>query len=159
MSAQLPLPSSSAGAGTSDRAASRGKLSSAQLDVVDKSCAPNIPSRVQHGSAPLTPSSVNRVNSVNQRSTEKLHLQAMATVAEKTLSPINGLNLLPALPPFVERVVGGDNVTGGEGEDKGSEVSVNENQTTVVRPASMFNTDVQGNTDDPFFCCTANHLC
>ena len=39
----------------------------------------------------------------------------------------------------------------GGGKDKGSEVSVNENQTTVIHPASMFDTNVQGNIDDQNF--------
>jgi hypothetical protein len=82
---------------------------------MDKLCAPHVPSCVQHDSAPLTPSSVDRANRINQRSAKKLLLQAMATVAEKTLLVINKLESLPALPPYVERVVGGDNVTGGGG--------------------------------------------
>ena len=67
------------------------------------------------------------------------------------MSPINKLSLLPKLSPFVERVFGGENVTWGGGgfEDRGGEVSVNENtatttpskdnaeNVTVVRPALM----------------------
>ncbi len=37
----------------------------------------------------------------------------MAAAAKKTLSPINKIESPPVLPPFVERVVGGDNVMGG----------------------------------------------
>ncbi len=72
----------------------------------------------------------------------------MATAAEKILSPINKIESPPALPPFVEHVVGGDNVTGG------GEVI----QTTVVRPSSMFDTKLD-KIPDPFFCCPANRLC
>jgi hypothetical protein len=41
-------------------------------------------------------------------------LQAVATAAKKTLSSINKFETPPALPPFVEHVVKGDNVMGGE---------------------------------------------
>ncbi len=64
------------------------------------------------------------------------------------MSPINEIELPPVLPPFVERVFGGDNVQGG------GEVI----QTTVVRPSSMFDTKLD-NIPDPFFRCTANRLC
>ena len=66
----------------------------------------------------------------------------MATAAEKTLSPINKIELPPALPPFVERVFGGDNV------QVGGEVI----QTTVGRPSSMFDTE-QDKLPDPFCLC------
>jgi hypothetical protein len=150
MSAQLPCPSPLAGARNTGRGAIRGKLALAHqrqtqrarlLAGVDASRAPSVPSHVHHGSAPSTPSSVDRVNRANQRSAEKLLLQAVVTAAEKTLSPIKELESPPALPPFVQRVVGGDNVTGG------GEV----NQTTVVCPSSMFDPEVQGKIDDPFF--------
>jgi hypothetical protein len=103
MSGQLPCPSSLAGAGTSGRAASRGKLSLANqrqtqqarlLADMDKLRVPNIPSRIQHGLAPWTPSSINCTNRVNQRSAKKLLLQAIAIVTEKTVSPINKLGSL-----------------------------------------------------------------
>ncbi len=98
MSAQLPRP---------------GKLEhqcARFVAGVDALRAPIVPSHVHHGAAPLTPSSINRVNPANQRSAEKLLLQSVATAAEKTLSPINEIESPPALPPFVQRVFGGDNV-------------------------------------------------
>ncbi len=85
------------------------------LAGVDASRAPIVPSRVHHGLAPLTPLSVDRANRANQLSAEKLLLQAVATTAEKTLSPIDKIESPPALPPFIEHVVGGDNFTGGGG--------------------------------------------
>ena len=118
------------------------------LAGVDASRAPIVPSRVHHGSAPLTPSSVDRTNRANQRSAEKLLLQSVATAAEKTLSPINKIESPPALPPFVQRVFGGDNV------QVGGEVI----QTTVCRPSSMFDPE-QDKLPDPFFRCAANRLC
>ena len=108
---------------------------------MDASRAPSVPSRVHHGSAPSTPSSVDRANRANQRSAEKLLLLAVVTAAKKTLSPISKLKSPTALPPFVERVVGGDNVTGG------GEV----NQTMVIHKSLMFDPEVQGKIDDPFF--------
>ncbi len=54
----------------------------------------------------------------------------MATAAEKTLSPINEIESPPALPPFIERVFGGDNAErlfGGDNVQVGGEVI----QTTV----------------------------
>ena len=106
MSAQLPRPGKLA-------LASQWQHQRARLLVdVDASRAPIVPSCVHHGSALSTPSSVDCANRANQRSAEKLLLQAVATAAEKTLSPINEIESPPALPPFVERVVGGDNVSG-----------------------------------------------
>ena len=64
----------------------------------------------------------------------------MATAAEKTLSPINEIESPPALPPFAEHVVGGDNVTG-----VGEVI-----QTMVVWQSSMFDTELD-KIPDPFF--------
>ena len=134
MSAQLPRPGKLALA--HQRQHQRARL----LAGVDASRAPIVPSRVHHGLAPLTPSSVDRANRANQRSAEKLLLQAVATAAEKTLSPINVIESSPALPPVVEHVVGGDNVTG-----VGEVI-----QTMVVRPSLMFDTKLD-KIPDPFF--------
>ena len=134
MSAQLPRPGKLALAHQQQH--QRARL----LAGVDALRAPIVPSRVHHGLAPLTPSFVDCANRANQRSAEKLLLQAVATAAEKTLSPINEIESPPALPPFVERVVGGDNVTG-----VGEVI-----QTTVVRQSSMFDTELD-KIPDPFF--------
>jgi hypothetical protein len=99
-----------------------------------------VPSHVHHGSAPSTPLSVICANRANQRSAKKLLLQAVAAAAEKTLSSINKIESPPTLPPFVEHVVGGDNVTG-----VGEVI-----QTMVVRPSLMFDTKLD-KIPDPFF--------
>ena len=142
MSAQLQNPGKLALA--SQRQHQQARL----LAGVDASRAPIVPSGVSHGLAPSTPSSVDRANRANQRSAEKLLLQVMTTAAEKTLSPINEIESPPALPPFDQRVFGGDNV------QVGGEVI----QTTVCRPSSMFDTE-QDKLPDPFFRCTASRLC
>ena len=134
MSAQLPRPGKLALA--SQRQHQRARL----LAGVDASRAPIVPSRVHHGSAPSTPSSADRANRAYQRSAKKLLLQSVATAAEKTLSPINEIILRPALPPFDQRVFGGDNV------QVGGEVI----QTTVCRPSLMFDPE-QDKLPDPFF--------
>ena len=134
MSAQLPRPGKLALA--SQRQHQRARL----LAGVDASRAPIVPSCVHHGLAPSTPSSVDRASRANQRSAEKLLLQAVATAAEKTLSPINEIESPPALPPFAEHVVGGDNVMG-----VGEVI-----QTMVVRQSSMFDTELD-KIPDPFF--------
>ncbi len=108
MSAQLPRPSKLALA--HQRQHQRARL----LASVDASHAPIVPSRIHHGLGLLTPLSVDRANRANQRSAEKLLLQAMATAAKKILCPINEIESPPALPPFVEHVARVDNVTGGE---------------------------------------------
>ena len=104
------------------------------LTVVDQSRAPNDQSRVQHARDPATPSSVDYSNRYNQRSAEKLQLQAVVTITEITVSPINKLPLLPKLSPFVEQVFGGENIMWGGGgfKDRGGEVSVNENTATTT---------------------------
>ena len=110
MSAQLPRPGKLALA--RQRQHQRARL----LAGVDALRAPILPSRVHHGSAPLTPLSVDRANRANQPSAKKLLLQAVSTAPDKPLSPINKLESPPVLPLFVEHVAGGDNVTGGGGE-------------------------------------------
>ena len=135
MSAQLPCPGKLALA--PQRQHQRARL----LAGVDASRAPIVPSCVHHGSAPSTPLSVDCANRANQRSAEKLLLQAVATAAKKTLSPIKEIESPPpALPPFVERLARGDNITGG------GEVI----QTTVVRPSLMLDIELD-KTDDSFF--------
>ncbi len=107
MSAQLRRPGKLALA--HQRQHQRARL----LAGVDALRASTVPSRVHHGLAPSTPLSVDCTNRANQCSAKKLLLQAAVNAAKRTLSPINKLKSPPMLPPFVERVVGGDNVTGG----------------------------------------------
>ncbi len=88
------------------------------LAVVDKSRAPINKSHVQHPTAPETPFSIDCANRYNQRSAKKLLNQAVVTIAAITMSPITKLPLIPELPPVVERVLGGEHVTSGGGEQE-----------------------------------------
>ena len=102
MSAPLPRPSASSGDGMSGCATSHGKLSLATqrqrereklLAVLAKSREPAIDKIHAHNrAAPATPSSVDRVNRLYQRSAEKLLKQpAIASVATVVAIPIHKL--------------------------------------------------------------------
>ena len=121
MSAQLPHPSTSAGAAMSGHAVICGKIEIATqrlceramlLAQLNKSCEPAInKTRAFNRAAPVTLSSVKQAHRLLQCSAMK---QVDVPLRARTMSPVlELLALIAKLPPTVKRVAGGERVVGG----------------------------------------------
>ena len=175
MSAQLPCPSASPGAASGP--VIRGKIGIATqrqreraflLAQVDKSCEPALDkTHVFTRAAPATPSSVERVHRLPQRSaTKQVYVPLRASTLSLILDQLTELPpsindvaslvfelpaTIPKLLPTVKRVAGGEqHVVGGGGG-------------ALEAPSTPPSKAPQGKTlddhNDPYYRCTAHRMC